>query len=111
MPLYEYACDECGFEWDDICSHKDPLPEECSECQTKGKVKKLISLPAQGVVELTGHELKSKLIADGNKLKRAAGKNENVLADLVGPTYEKNLAVQKKLKDTTPKVRRSKKSD
>lgn len=111
MPLYEYAC-ECGFEWDDICSHKDPLPEECPECQTKGKVKKLISLPAQGVVELTGHELKSKLIADGNKLKRDAARNENTLSNLVGENkYQQNLSVQKKLKDVAPKIRRSKKSD
>ena len=43
MPIYEYACDTCGHQFEVQQKFSDPLVEECLEC---GKpVRKLISAP------------------------------------------------------------------
>ncbi len=55
MPIYEFMCEGCEHEWEDlISSWKSPLPEKCPECGKK-KVKKLISW-CSGTVELSGKE-------------------------------------------------------
>jgi len=48
-------------------------------------VKRLISGGSgKGIVELTGHELKAKIKEDATKMRRNAGKDEKLLANLVG---------------------------
>ena len=43
MPIYEYACDTCGHQFDVQQKFSDPLVTECEKC---GKsVRKLISAP------------------------------------------------------------------
>lgn len=84
MGLFEFECEECEYEWEEVMSWKDPIPSECPECKTEGKVRKLISLPSPGVVELTKREFKEQLNANRHKLKNEVYRNENLLANVVG---------------------------
>jgi len=34
MPLYQYNCPECGFEFEKFCSVKDRDSQDCSQCGT-----------------------------------------------------------------------------
>lgn len=43
MPLYEYLCQACGHEFDEIQKFSDPPLKKCPECQ-KNKVEKKVSL-------------------------------------------------------------------
>lgn len=112
MPTYEHFCSHCEEEFEDIYSMKAPIPTVCPLCGEEGGVSRLISLPAQGVVELTGHDLKQKLLADGKQLKREALKSENTLANLVGEDryQNKTVALEKKQSELAkmPKVKRKK---
>lgn len=85
MPEYEHKCtdEQCGHEWEDTYSiHVDP-PKICPKCG-KETAKRLISLGAKGVVELTGQDLVDKLKSDANNLKRDAAQKEKVYANLLG---------------------------
>ena len=109
MPTYEYKCEACEAEWEDICSFKDPIPSVCPECEVEGQVRKMISLPALGKVELYGHDLKAKLKEDGRKLKSEALRNENTLANLIGEeTFHRNETALEKVKKERPKIKMSK---
>src|SRR5438093_7726084 len=44
MPLYEYACDECGHRFERIQKYSDPPIDVCPKCG--GAVKKQVSSPA-----------------------------------------------------------------
>jgi len=110
MPTYEHICGNCQHEWEDIYSWKDPIPNECPECHKKGKVKRLISLPAQGVVELTGHDLQAKIKSDAQKMKSDMHKSENMYANMLGE--EKYQGIQTKMdtaKRERPKIKKSRK--
>lgn len=89
MPTYEHLCESCNYEWEDLYSMSDPVPEECPECKIKGKVKRLISW-CSGVVELTGKEAVHKAWADGKKMAQEMKRNENKAANFVGEdNYQK----------------------
>ena len=45
MPLYEYRCEECGHETEEIQKFSDPVLTECKECGKNSLVKKT-SLPS-----------------------------------------------------------------
>lgn len=67
-----------------------PIPRKCPDCGKRGKVKRLVSLCA-GRVELTGHELRQHLRAEGKKLAKEAQKSEDLAANIVGEEkYHKN---------------------
>ena len=83
MPVYEHRCTECEYEWEDIFKLSDPVPEECPECHTKGKVERLISW-CRGKVELSGRELTQQLWAEGKQLAKKAQKDEKLAADIIG---------------------------
>ena len=88
--VYEHLCEACNHEWEDIYKLKDPVPDTCPSCNTKGQVKRLISWSA-GRVELSGHEYQQHIKEEAQKLKREASQNENVMANLVGEDkYNKN---------------------
>lgn len=109
MPVFETKCDNCEHEWEDIYFPGEALPTVCPECGAEGQVRKLISLPANGRVELYGHDLKSKLKEDGRKLKSDALKNENVLANLVGESkYHAHEVQRAEAKKERPKIKTSK---
>jgi putative FmdB family regulatory protein len=44
MPLYEYVCEQCGHQFEQIRKFSDPPLEECPKCG--GKLRKLMSSPA-----------------------------------------------------------------
>lgn len=114
MPIYTHQCFnlDCEFEWEDIFSLSDPVPEVCPECG-EGKVQRVMSLCAPGKVELGKHEMKAKIKEDARQLCRDASKSENLLGNLVGESvYESNLSTAKKVaeaKKERPKIK-SKKS-
>ncbi len=95
MPIYEHECEACHHIWEDLFSLHDPVPEQCPECNTKGKVKRLLSW-CRGKVELTGRELQQQLKQDAQKIKKDALHKENELANLVGEDkYNRAMSKEK----------------
>ena len=45
MPLFDFRCETCKAEWEDLVKHDEPNPV-CETCGTRWKVVKLISAPA-----------------------------------------------------------------
>ena len=39
MPIYEYLCTSCGFQFEEVQKFNDPLLEECPDCGKKRHVK------------------------------------------------------------------------
>ena len=46
MPIYEYRCKKCQKTSEFIQTFSDPPMTDCSECETKGALEKLMSLGA-----------------------------------------------------------------
>ncbi len=84
MPTYEYMCENCKHEWEEVHSMKlDPI-KRCPECK-KDCAKRLISGGSgKGKVVLAGNELREKLMNDAQDIKRQASTDENVLANIIG---------------------------
>lgn len=111
MPIYTHQCFnlDCEFEWEDIFSLSDPVPEVCPECG-EGKVQRVMSLCAPGKVELGRHEMKAKIKEDARQLCRDASKSENLLANLVGEDkFQANKVLEKKVSANRPKIKSSRK--
>ena len=107
MPTYEHLCRACNQEFEDIYGMKEPIPTKCPNCNVEGKVERLISGGSgKGIVELTGQELKAHVLAEGQKLKHEANKNEKVLANLVGDDkYQRNVVDYERRKAERPKIK------
>lgn len=84
MSFYDHLCGNCKQEFELEYSVHASVPTICPLCNHDGQVKRLITYATPGKVELTGHDLKSHLKAEGKKLKAEAMRNENTLANLVG---------------------------
>ena len=70
MPIYEHLCKECDLEWEGTFKMSADVKDiTCPGCNVTGSAKRLISLPAKGRVELTGHELTAQLKVDAKKMK------------------------------------------
>lgn len=86
MAIYDYQCDKHGvFE----VTHSIKIKlEHCPKCEEEGDathpVERLISLNGKGVVELTGNELKEKVLSDAKAYKAELSRNENTHANFVG---------------------------
>lgn len=80
MPVFEYDCENCNIEFEDICKW-DEIPE-CPDCKSKDKVSKLLSAP-MGVVQLSGQELKASIKAAAKNLEKQALTNENLASNLI----------------------------
>lgn len=50
MPIYEYQCQDCGYQFDKLQKMSDAALTDCPEC-SKPSLKKLISAPS---FKLTG---------------------------------------------------------
>jgi putative FmdB family regulatory protein len=84
MPIYEHVCESCNHEWEDLFSLSDPIPE-CPECGSDKKVKRVMSLTANGRVdEPLNRETIAKLKKEGKALAKKARHNENLRANIVG---------------------------
>lgn len=90
MPSYEYYCEIFDKEFEEFHSITIKL-EDCPLCREAGiephAPKRLISGGSgRGIVELTGHELKAHITAEGEKIKREVYRDENKLSNIVGPS-------------------------
>lgn len=86
MPNYEHQCtsEKCKHEWEETYSiSKDP-PKICPKCGLES-AKRVISLGAKGIVELTGQDLVDSVKADAKKIQSEAAKDANKYANLIGP--------------------------
>src|SRR4051812_16056884 len=43
MPIYEYACENCGNKVDVLQKMNDPAPEKCEKCGAEGKMARQVS--------------------------------------------------------------------
>lgn len=85
MPTYLHRADCCNQEFEDFYSIKADPPTLCPLCGAEGQITRLIHPGVgRGIVELTGHELKEKLWADGKKLAQEHASNETKYADFIG---------------------------
>jgi hypothetical protein len=62
----------------------DPIPDVCPNCNTKGKVKRLISIPSPGKVILEGRELYDSLRKEGKQMAKDIAKSDSKVSDLYG---------------------------
>jgi len=85
MPTYEHICTDelCNNKWEESYSIKSNPPTNCPKCG-KETVKRVIALTAHPVVLLTGQDLKDKIKADAQKLKKELATSENKLANFIG---------------------------
>lgn len=113
MPTYLHLAKCCNQEFEDFYSIKTDPPTKCPFCNIEGQVQRLVSGGAgKGIVEVTGHELKAKLKAEGQELKKSAMKSETVLANLVGESkYQSNTVQMEKAMANRPKFQYRKKSE
>lgn len=54
MPIYEYRCNKCGYEFEARKPAAEDMEVGCPRCcdsYGEGQVTKLISLPARGIVK------------------------------------------------------------
>lgn len=84
MPTYEHQCQACEYIWEDIFKLSEEVPKQCPSCKKKNKIKRLMSSPALGIVELTGFEFKRKVKEDSIKMTKEIYSNENKLANFIG---------------------------
>lgn len=92
MPDYEHQCinEKCKHEWEDTYSIHVAPPTECPKCYQQ-TAKRVISLGGKGIVELTGHELVSKLKSDAKQIQKDAAKSEKVYSNLLGESRYHDL--------------------
>ena len=43
MPIYEYACKQCGKITDVLQKMSDPAPEQCASCGAQGTLERVVS--------------------------------------------------------------------
>jgi hypothetical protein len=97
MPTYEFLHDieGCKHEWEEFRSITASDPTHCPVCGAEGNIVHLISGGSgKGIVELTGHELTSKVKEDVRKLKSDAAQNESTYANLLGEGRYQQLQTQ-----------------
>lgn len=92
MPTYIYECPNHG-EFEEFHSIMIKL-EHCPQCAAKGEEVKIVRLisggSGKGIMNLTDEEFKAGLKDEVNKIKKRASREENYLANLVGPSYRGN---------------------
>ena len=92
MAIYDYECPTHGI-FEEEHSIKIKL-EFCPQCKELGKdqeIKRLISLPGKGVVELSGQELVNKLKQDSKNIQKEASKSDKAYSNLIGESHYQSL--------------------
>jgi hypothetical protein len=107
MPTYLYKCEAKHGEFEKYHSVSQ-IMELCPKCQEEGlepqKLQLLINCTTKGVVELTGQDLKDKVKADAQQLKKEMHNNEQLYANMLSPDkYEK---AQKRIDESKKIFRR-----
>lgn len=90
MPFYDHECVSCGYEWEDFYGINTDPPTICPKCKEES-AKRVISLTAPGVVQLTGRDLVNKVKSDARKIANESTNNENLKANLMGENAFNNL--------------------
>jgi len=102
MPIYEYACQACGHEFEALQKVSDAPLRKCPDCG-KPKLRKLLSAPAfrlkgGGWYETDFKSGEKRNLADGAKEEKSAPKGEPAGAKLAKPTADKPKPAEKKPK-------------
>lgn len=86
MPVYYHECQntECLHAWEDQYSIKLDPPKICPKCNQE-TAKRMISMTANPIVELSGDDLVKKVKGDANQMRRDMHKSENLYSNLLGP--------------------------
>lgn len=86
MPEYEHICtaENCKHEWNDTYSIKLDPPKVCPKCLQETAQRVISGGSGKGIVELTGHELASKMKEDVVKLKKDMNSSEKVYSNMLG---------------------------
>ena len=86
MPTYEHQCTntECNYEWEDMYSITKEPPKICPKCNQETAQRVISGGSGKGTVELTGHELASKMKEDVANLKKSMSSDAKVYANLLG---------------------------
>lgn len=86
MPTYDHIClnENCKFEWDDFYSITAEPPKVCPKCNQETAQRVISGGSGKGIVELTGNELKEKVKADAQQLKKDMHKSEKTYSNLLG---------------------------
>lgn len=96
MPTYLHECADCKLEWEDIYSIHDDPPTVCPTCKSNN-VRRLIASTSAIKVELSGQELKQKVLADAKAFRAEALKDEKLMANIVGEQkYQENAVAREK---------------
>ena len=96
MPIYEYECTnpDCQMydnKWEEFQFISEEAITICKHCKTHSAVKAL-SLPALGLVELTGQDYIKKMQNDVKSLSQKAASDENTYANLLGEDKYQSMA-------------------
>lgn len=86
MPTYEHMCTntECNHEWEDFYSMKVDPPKVCPKCNQETAKRLISGGSGKGTVEVYGHELKEKLMAEGAQLRKEVYASETKYANIIG---------------------------
>ena len=106
MPIYEYACEACGHEFEALQKVSEKPLKKCPECG-KPKLKKLVSAPSfrlkgGGWYETDFKSGNKKNLAEGGKDEKPAAKEPDTKpakADKPKPAEKKTKADKPKAKE------------
>jgi len=101
MPVYEYRCRQCGYEFEELCRTFEPYQAECPCCQSRD-VERLLSSPlirmgkaSESTSEFTAKDAEVNYYKDRKDYERAAkaaekaGKSDWEIKDLYRKTGKK----------------------
>jgi len=100
VPFYEYRCEKCEHQFDELQKLNDPLLTDCPECG-EAALKKLVSAPSfrlkgSGWYETDFKKDKQRNLADGGDGKAASS------SDKPAAGGDKKAAAEKPAKKTPP---------
>ena len=115
MPIYEYACKQCGHQFDVLQKVSDPVLTDCPECG-QAELRKLISAPVfrlkgSGWYETdfkSGKDKKRNLAGDGEPKKSGDGdKADGKKADTAKTSEGKQSSGEQKTAAAKPAAGKS----
>lgn len=93
MPTYDFQCQACQNEFEDIIKMDDPFPN-CPKCNST-EIKRLISYATPGKVEISADQIDAEIKKGGQEILNKAASNENYMANLVGDGKYQNNTIQR----------------
>ncbi len=93
MPTYLHQCQDenCKEEWEDYYSMSKDPPTVCPKCNQE-TAKRVISFQqSRGIVELSGDDYKSAVLADGQRIKKEMYRDERKYANMLGESTYQNM--------------------